>query len=650
MCGFVGVLDFERRRPHARERESLLRAMGRRIAHRGPDDEQLHDDGCLSLLFRRLSIVDVAGGAQPIWNEQRTLCVVVNGEVYNHLDLRATLREPHTFQSRSDSEIVVHLFEELGVDAFERLEGMYALAVWDVTRRRLVLARDRFGIKPLYYHHAGGQLLFGSELKALLAHPDCPRELEWAGLWWFDFVEFSFPEVPTFVKGVHYLPGACYLSLAAGQAPEVRPYWSLADHFGSDEAPAPAAEYAERYSHAFQESVKAHLMSDVPAGVFLSGGVDSSMIAAAAARHARNAHCFTIVTEATRASGDAAQAVAVARALGLPVHPVDMSQEALEKSGVYTLEAFESLIWSCDEPLYENEFLLKQQLHRHARTVVPGLKVILLGQGADEFAGGYSNLIRGGPATWPEYVDDLGRKREVQAVRVAIGRGDLVASILSREARHALIPRPFAPFHQEMLDRQLGLQACQLWHEDRTSMSQSIEARVPFLHHPLVELLASVPPRLQARLFWDKRIVRQAAAAVLPRPSFARRPKVPFDHTARDDGLEHRMKWRLATRVFPAFREAYLEQPGSLLDRAPMLRLASYLALGEAYPARDIRRQLRLIFQGMALAVFERFCREASAPTAPLHSPSPLRELAPGQPAAGRPTARRPARRGGKRP
>jgi asparagine synthase (glutamine-hydrolysing) len=201
-----------------------------------------------------------------------------------------------------------------------------------------------------------------------------------------------------------------------------------------------------------------------------------------------------------------------------------------------------------------------------------------------------------------------------------------------------------------MLDRQLGLQACQLWHEDRTSMSQSIEARVPFLHHPLVELLASVPPRLQARLFWDKRIVRQAAAAILPRRSFARRPKVPFDHSARDDGLEHRMKWRLAAGVFPAFREAYLEQPGSLLDRESMLRLASFLALGEAaYPARDIRRQLRLLFQSMALAVFERFCREASAPAEPLNSPSPLRELAPGKPAAARRTARRPARRGGKR-
>ncbi|MBI5478046.1 MAG: asparagine synthetase B, partial [Deltaproteobacteria bacterium] len=178
--------------------------MGQRIAHRGPDDEQLHDDGYLSLLFRRLSIVDVAGGAQPIWNEARTLCVVVNGEIYNHLALRATLRERHAFQSRSDAEIVVHLFEELGVGAFDRLEGMFALAIWDVTRRRLVLARDRFGIKPLYYHHADGQLLFGSELKALLVHPDCPRKVDWAGLWWFDFVEFSFPEVPTFVTGVHY--------------------------------------------------------------------------------------------------------------------------------------------------------------------------------------------------------------------------------------------------------------------------------------------------------------------------------------------------------------------------------------------------------------------------------------------------------------
>jgi asparagine synthase (glutamine-hydrolysing) len=623
--------------------------MGRRIAHRGPDDEQSFDDGLLSLLFRRLSIVDVAGGAQPIWNEAGTLCVVVNGEIYNHLALRDTLRERHTFRSRSDAEIVVHLFEELGVDAFGRLEGMFALAIWDVPRRRLVLARDRFGIKPLYYHHRDGQLLFASELKALLVHPDCPREVDWGALWWFDFVEFSAPAAPTYVQGVHYVPGACYLSLAEGQAPEVRSYWSLADHFGTDAARAPAAEYAERYRRGFQESVKAHLMSDVPVGVFLSGGVDSCMVAAAAARHARDVHCFTIVTEATRESGDAEQAVAVAKALGLPIHPVDLSQEALCRSDVYSLAAFESLIWSCDAPIYENEILLKQQLHRHARTAVPDLKVILLGQGADEFAGGYSKLGPFASAGWQGYVDGVSRTRDVQAVRVATGLGERPANMLSPEGRHALRPRPYAPFHQEMLDRQLGLQACNLWHEDRTSMSHGVEARVPFLHHPLIEVLASVPPRLQAELFWDKRIVRRTAARLLPRGSFAQRPKVPFDHSSRPDGLDHRMKWRLAARVFPAFREAYLEQPGSLLDRERMLFLAKYLGLGEAsYPGRDIRTQLRLLFQYMALAVFERFCREARVPAARLDSPSPFRELPAGKPAARRPVARKRPRPGGR--
>jgi asparagine synthase (glutamine-hydrolysing) len=624
--------------------------MGRRIAHRGPDDEQSFDDGFLSLLYRRLSIVDVAGGAQPIWNEARTLCVVVNGEIYNHLALRDTLREAHEFQSRSDSEIVVHLFEELGVDAFDRLEGMFALAIWDVTRRRLVLARDRFGIKPLYYHHRNGQLLFASELKALLVHPDCPRELDWESLWWFDFVEFGLPAAPTYVKDVHYLPGGCYLSLGEGHEPAVRSYWSLADHFGDDEAPAPAAEYAEGYFHTFQESVKAHLMSDVPVGVFLSGGVDSCLVAAAAAPHVRDLHCFTIVTEATRESGDAEHAVALAQALGLPIHPVDMSQEALCRQGAYSLEAFEALIWACDAPIYENEILLKQQLHRYARAAVPGLKVILLGQGADEFAGGYSKLGAVGSGSWQEYVDGVNRTRAVQAVRLATGLGERAANVLSAETIRAVSPRPHAPFHQEMLDRHLGLQACNLWHEDRTSMSQSIEARVPFLYRPLIELLASVPPRLQAELFWDKHIVRQTAARILPHGDFARRPKVPFDHSLGPNGPDHRMKWRLAARIFPAFREAYLEQPGSLLDRERLLFLAKYLALsGASYPGHDMRTQLRLLFQFMALAVFERFCREARAPAERLSSPAALRELPAGKPAAKRPRAPRSPRRGGKR-
>src|SRR5262245_30864974 len=181
MCGFAGFVSFDPRHQRAAaERRAILHAMGGQLARRGPDDETLFDDGILAFVFRRLSIVDVAGGRQPIWNEDRSVFVSVNGEIYNHAELRGTLREAHAFSTRSDSEIALHLHEERGPEFLALLNGMFALVLWDTRARRLLLARDRVGIKPLYYARTRDGLLFGSELKSLLAHPDCPTELNLA--------------------------------------------------------------------------------------------------------------------------------------------------------------------------------------------------------------------------------------------------------------------------------------------------------------------------------------------------------------------------------------------------------------------------------------------------------------------------------------
>src|ERR1051326_7209742 len=180
MCGFAGFVDFQGSRPPCLERHQWLRQMGRQLSRRGPDDEQIHDDDWVSLVFRRLSIVDIAHGRQPIWNEDRTVMVVVNGEIFNYLELRQGLADRHQIKTASDAEIVVHLYEEKGIDALQHLNGMYAIALWDTRKKQVVLARDRLGIKPLFYTQVGSQLIFASELKALIVHPQCPNELDWA--------------------------------------------------------------------------------------------------------------------------------------------------------------------------------------------------------------------------------------------------------------------------------------------------------------------------------------------------------------------------------------------------------------------------------------------------------------------------------------
>ncbi|HET6564166.1 MAG TPA: asparagine synthase-related protein, partial [Xanthomonadales bacterium] len=266
----------------AAERRSALAAMGAQLSRRGPDDEQFYDDGLISLVFRRLSIIDLAGGQQPIWNEDHSILSVVNGEIFNHQELRARLAGRHQFASRSDSEVVVHLFEEGEDELLQQLNGMYALLVWDTHQRRFLLARDRLGIKPLFYAETPGGLLFGSELKALLAHPDCPREIRWA-----DFEPGrGFDDPPcTFLRDVHQLPGGCAMVVAGTGRPLQKTYWAVQDFFptAGNNASQDPANWSQRYGELLQDSVSRQLMSDVPLGLFLSGGIDSSLLAAMAA-------------------------------------------------------------------------------------------------------------------------------------------------------------------------------------------------------------------------------------------------------------------------------------------------------------------------------------------------------------------------------
>jgi asparagine synthase (glutamine-hydrolysing) len=617
MCGFAGFLSTPRGTRSPAERAAILRAMSRQLARRGPDDETFFDDGALALAFRRLAIVDVGGGRQPIWNEDGSRFVAVNGEIYNHRELRRGLRDGHRFTTASDAEVVLHLFEEHGPELLPRLNGMFAIVLWDSREQRLTLARDRLGIKPLYVAHMPAGLLFASELKALLVHPDCPTELEWndVDLSYVDGPTY-FPSTPgrqpTYVRGVELLPGGTYVTAEAGRASATRRWWSLEPAFGRSlhEPVRPSAEYVDGYAELVADSVRTHLMSDVGVGALLSGGLDSSLVVALAAR-ATPVHCYTFLQRTTIVSGDAERARGLARRLDLPFHPVEFGDDVLDALD-FSLETFEYFVWMMDGPKLDPDWFFKHELHRYAKTVTPAVKVMLLGQGADEFAGGYSRP-NGLALPWRGHLER--RRRELHKMRMrALGvpRG-------VEECFRAHEPCGDVQ-HEDAREALEHLQSHNLWHEDRTSSSQGLEARVPFLDHRLVEYLAAIPPALHAELFLDKAIVRRVAQRLLP-DEWSAAPKVP-SWLGVDPSSTLEMMRALARRTYVGFREKYLGG-GELLDAAAMDRLHEHTDAPGPQSVVPTKRLLAL----MAVAVFERLCRRLrhGDDVRLLVPPSPLR-------------------------
>lgn len=619
MCGFAGFLSRPGRERPPVERAAILRAMSRQLARRGPDDETLFDDGALAFAFRRLAIVDVDGGRQPIWNEDGRLFVAVNGEIYNHRDLRRRLRNDHRFTTRSDSEVVLHLHEELGDALLPLLNGMFALVLWDRRERRLTLARDRLGIKPLYFAETADGLLFASELKALLVHPACPTELEWRDVD-VSYVDgpVYFPitpgRQPTYVKGVELLPGGACLTARPDGAAVTSRWWSLEPALARSlvEPPRPAADYVDGYAQLIEDAVASHLMSDVGVGALLSGGLDSSLVVALAARERRDLHCFTVLQQTTLVSGDAERARRLTRRLGLPFHPVAFDDAAVETLD-FSLATFEYFVWMMDGPKLDPDWLLKHELHRFAKTVAPSVKVVLLGQGADEFAGGYSrpNGIAG---TWSGHLER--RRRILHEMRLrARGVPAGLETYVSVDAPRGDLQ------HDDVREALEHLQYHNLWHEDRTSSSQGLEARVPYLDHRLVEYLAAIPPALHAELFLDKAILRRAARRFMPE-EFAFAPKVP-SWLGVDPSSTLEMMRRIARRMYGDFRDSYLDAAG-LLDRDALERLHERTAA----PGPASVAPTKLLLALMALAVFDRLLKRLrdGHEVALLTPPSPLRE------------------------
>jgi len=599
MCGFAGFLTFARVPLSAVERHRTLMAMGDAIAHRGPDDAQYYDDGMLALVYRRLSIVDIDGGRQPFFSESGEQLLVANGEIYNHAALRADLQARHRFVSRSDCEVLLPGFAQWGESCLDRAHGMFALAHWDLKERKLTLARDRLGIKPLYVCRLPTGILFGSELKAMLAHPACPRSLAWHDI---ERSIVSRPPSSSYVEGVELLPGGELMTVDGRGRATQRRYWQLADHLGGAPHGGDAQRYTDEYARLLEEVTIGHLQRESGAGIHLSGGLDSSLIAGIVARHDKNIPCFTAIERASYLGGDAQAAARLTSRLSLPWVPVRFDYRTLVDEMDLGLERLEEAVWMMDCPQIDLEWIFKEELHRIARQRYPRLKVMLLGQGADEFAGGYSRRDDAMRGSWGEYLrEEVGPSLALEDSRYARSPNDL------QELRAAANGGALAPYHRMMLLLTRQLQNHNLWHEDRTSAWNGLESRVPFLDHRLVELLASVPSSLHERLFWNKRIVRDAMEHFVPGLGLDQ-PKLGFlngrDTTSMDVTLHN-----LLRKATPDFREKYLHEADSPFDPRKIESLIEE-ALGRGPTSGAATGRL---LQCMAVAIFERQLRDPRA-------------------------------------
>ena len=552
MCGFAAWFDPEGGRP---ERAWLEAAAGA-IAHRGPDDAGFHIEDGVGLAFRRLSIVDVAAGAQPLANEDGSVRIIYNGEIYNHADIRPELETyGHRYRTASDTETIVHAYEQWGEDCVKRLRGMFAFALFDRNRRRLLLARDRVGIKPLYFARAGRALVAASEIKALFAFPGVERRVHLPGV--VEHLTLRYAAAPaTLFQGIEKLrPGHTMIVDGRGAAP--RKFWSVNYEPKTKISDGDALGELETR---LTESVRLRLMSEVPLGALLSGGVDSSVVVALMSRLMdRPVQTFSVGFDEPGPYNELPFARTVARHLGTEHREILVTPRDL-------LREIPSLAWHQDEPVSEPAAIptfLVSQLARETVTVV------LTGEGGDELFAGYpkyavdplARRLAALPALVREPllrhgVDRLPfRFRKLQVVaRSARFRDEAerlaawFAGFAGEERRRLLSPAMrqhdglgAAAFRAALaessarrpLDRMLDADL-RLWlpddllmKVDKMSMAASIEARVPLLDHPLIEWAAKLPDRFKVQGLEGKVLLKRLARRLIPR-EVVDRPKIGF--------------------------------------------------------------------------------------------------------------------------
>ncbi|HJI11480.1 MAG TPA: asparagine synthase (glutamine-hydrolyzing) [Adlercreutzia equolifaciens] len=549
MCGFVGFID---ENDQTYDHRAVIVAMADAIAHRGPDSEGYFEDGRAALGFRRLAIIDLAGANQPLYNENRSLVLVFNGEIYNYRELRRQLAAAgHVFSTQGDEEVVLHGFERWGAGALDRLRGMFAFALYDTATGELFCARDAFGIKPLYYAVEGDRILFGSEIKGLLAHPHARRNLNERRLAHWLCMEYL-PDEETLFEDVRKLPAGHWLRWRNGRAERGR--W-FAPRFAPD-AGRSLEESAEAIEAALRESVAAHAIADVDVGCFLSAGVDSSLVAREAAR-IMEARTFTIGWGEGRFS-ELEAAATFARATGLPNEGRILDAEQFFAS-------VPAVQYAMDEPLPNPSAV---PLYHLCAMAAESVKVVLSGEGADELFGGYP-YYQECLAFAPYMTVPAPARRALAAAARRLPEGthgrrflmrgahplperyirleynfpwaealDLLAPELG--ARCAAAPTPWelaAPLFAEIkADEITAMQTADIltWMQqdillkaDKMSMASSLELRVPFLDREVFALASTLPASQRVGRRETKIALRAAAARTLPQATAAM-PKQGF--------------------------------------------------------------------------------------------------------------------------
>ena len=565
MCGINGIA-FSSKSRRVVDR-FVLERMRDVITHRGPDDEGVFIDGAVGLGHRRLSIVDVAAGHQPMTNEDSSLYITYNGEIYNHADYREELEaRGHFYQTHCDTETILHLYEEHGSGCVEYLRGMFAFAIWDRRKRDLFIARDRLGVKPLYYALTDdGTLYFASEIKSILNAWGRKPELNYAVL--PDYLANHAPsgEDTMFCGIKRLLPG--HTLLWHDGRVEINKYWDI--HFSGppqENGRRSDSDYIEEWTELFRTSVKLRLMADVPLGMFLSGGIDSSAIAAVMSQMVNEPIKTFSVGFAEREANELEYARMVANSFKTDHHEVIVTPQQF-------FEALPKLIWHEDEPIAH---LASIPLYFVSMLAKDHVKVVLTGEGSDELLAGYGryrrtilNLNLGG--RYAQVVPGT-IKRQVSHLMERLPAGSRVGQKLSRTfLRHepnietlyfdnfAVFPRqqqrslltptaqerigpldPYVSFRNyldttdadTLLNQMLYVDSKTYLHEllmkqDQMSMAASIESRVPFLDHKLVEFTARLPERLKLRGATTKYILRKSMSSLLPK-AILNRPKMGF--------------------------------------------------------------------------------------------------------------------------
>jgi asparagine synthase (glutamine-hydrolysing) len=535
------------------------------MTHRGPDDEGVFADGPVGIGMRRLSIIDVAGGHQPISNETGTTWIVFNGEIYNHAELRKQL-EPrgHRYRTNSDTETIIHLYEEYGRDCVNHLRGMFAFAIWDREKRTLFVARDRLGIKPLYYRVTPESFLFGSEIKVLLAYGVQP-EFHAAAL--AEYLAFGYLSgEETFYEGVRKLMPGHWMEVNSTGDVQIEQYWDL--DVSSTGPVRDEAYYVETYRQMLEQSVESHLMSDVPLGVFLSGGVDSSAVAALMTKIRKSPIETFSVGYAEQTYSELPYARTVAQHLNSIHHEVLVSENEF-------FDSLPELIWHEDEPVVWPSSV---SLYFVAKLARERVVVVLTGEGSDETLGGYTRYaftIKN--KAWDQVYRPAVPGFARSAVRNAIAKSPVLGATLRRKLGHTFLGLDaaswssfyfdnfFSAFSEGEQSELLTDEALQklrpgsaydhvlaywekskgellqrllytdiktylvelLMKQDNMSMAASIESRVPFLDHVLVEFATRIPRQMQLRGLSGKNILKKAVEDLLPH-SILYRPKLGF--------------------------------------------------------------------------------------------------------------------------